>query len=242
LINKAALKDLVHQPALSNSNRLLLCLAADPLKARTVSDIKEVAYSAGLRKAKNWNVSAYLSGTKGLAIRTSIGWELTSTGQAHVRSIAGPYIATPLLSTASSLRSHLPAISSLETRTFVEEAIRCLEANLLRASVVLSWVGALSLLYDHVISRKLSEFNVEAKKKDPKWKLASSRDDLAKLKEHDFLQICHAISIIGKSVKDELETCLKLRNGCGHPNSLKIGELKVSAHVESLMKNVFLVF
>jgi hypothetical protein len=93
-----------------------------------------------------------------------------------------------------------------------------------------------------VISRKLSEFNVEAKKKDPKWKLASSRDDLAKLKEHDFLQICHAISIIGKSVKDELETCLKLRNGCGHPNSLKIGELKVSAHVESLMKNVFLVF
>ena len=62
------------------------------------------------------------------------------------------------------------------------------------------------------------------------------------MKEHDFLQVLEAISVIGKSVKNELETCLKLRNGCGHPNSLKIGQNRVAAHLETLVFNVFAVF
>jgi hypothetical protein len=59
------------------------------------------------------------------------------------------------------------------------------------------------------------------------------------MKEYDFLQVLAAISVIGKSVKDELEVCLKLRNGCGHPNSLLVGEHKASAHIETLIQNVF---
>jgi len=47
---------------------------------------------------------------------------------------------------------------------------------------------------------------------------------------------------MGKNVKTELEGCLKLRNGCGHPNSLVVGENKVSAHIETLMQNVFAKF
>jgi hypothetical protein len=73
-------------------------------------------------------------------------------------------------------------------------------------------------------------------------KPATAKDDLANLKEYDFLQILQSMSVIGKSVKDELEGCLKFRNGCGHPNSLKIGESRVSAHIESLMLNVFSKF
>ena len=108
-----------------------------------------------------------------------------------------------------------------------------------RASVVLSWVGAVSLLYDYVISNKLKEFNDEALKRDPKWKIANTQEDLSRLKEYEFLQILVSISALGKSVKDELENCLKLRNGCGHPNSLRIGESRVAAHIETLMLNVF---
>lgn len=59
------------------------------------------------------------------------------------------------------------------------------------------------------------------------------------MKEYNFLQILCAISVFGKSVKDELEACLKIRNGCGHPNSLKVGESRVASHIESLMLNVF---
>jgi hypothetical protein len=55
----------------------------------------------------------------------------------------------------------------------------------------------------------------------------------------DFLQILHAISVMGKNTKDELEACLKLRNTCGHPNSHRIGEHRVTSHVETLILNVF---
>ena len=63
-----------------------------------------------------------------------------------------------------------------------------------------------------------------------------------RMKEADFLQVLESISILGKSVKAELEGCLKLRNGCGHPNSLKVSEHRVTAHIEILVLNVFAVF
>jgi hypothetical protein len=58
-------------------------------------------------------------------------------------------------------------------------------------------------------------------------KAAQTVDDLALMKEYEFLQILPTISVIGKNVKQELEQCLKLRNACGHPNSLSIGEHRV---------------
>jgi hypothetical protein len=43
-------------------------------------------------------------------------------------------------------------------------------------------------------------------------------------------------------VKNELKECLDRRNGCGHPNSLKIGANTVAHHIEILLLNVFKVF
>jgi hypothetical protein len=242
LLSIAELKDLLHQEALSIQDKLLLCLAADPAQPKSISDVRGVALAAGLRKATSLNISRELGRRASLAIRTTEGWELTKDGRVHIQSIAGPFLSAPAISAATSLRSHLPAITNADTKAFLEEAIRCFEAKLLRAAIVLSWVGAVSLIYDHIISKRLADFNTEATRRDANWKSAKTRDDLARMKEHDFLQVCHALSIIGKNVKDELEGCLKLRNGCGHPNSLKVGEHRASAHVETLIQNIFLVF
>ncbi len=57
--------------------------------------------------------------------------------------------------------------------------------------------------------------------------------------EADFLDRLVPIGVIGKNVKDELVKALKLRNGCGHPNSLKIGQNMVASHLEILLMNVF---
>jgi hypothetical protein len=57
--------------------------------------------------------------------------------------------------------------------------------------------------------------------------------------EADFLDRLVPIGVIGKNVKDELAKALKLRNGCGHPNSLKIGPNMVTSHLETLLLNVF---
>ena len=100
----------------------------------------------------------------------------------------------------------------------------------------------MAVLYDHIIQHHLSAFNAEAAKRDRTWRPASTSDDLARMKEYDFIQVLQAISVIGKSVKDELEAALRLRNGAGHPNSLKLGEHRTSGHVESLILNVYSKF
>ncbi|PLZ02053.1 hypothetical protein CY652_13075 [Burkholderia sp. WAC0059] len=143
---------------------------------------------------------------------------------------------------ANGLRKQLATITNETTRTFVEESIKALEARLYRSAIVLSWVGAVSVLYDHVLSTCLNNFNAEAVRREAKWKAAKTQDDLARMKEFDFLQVLAALSVIGKSVKEELEVCLKLRNGCGHPNSLVVGEQRASAHIEMLIQNVFAKF
>lgn len=144
---------------------------------------------------------------------------------------------------ANSLKPHLLKIKNIDTRNFVEEAINCFEAGLYRSAVVMSWVGAVSLLYDHVLAHRLADFNAEARRRDPKWKNATTKDDLALMKESEFLDILAALSIIGKNVKEQLKShCLSLRNACGHPNSFKVGRKMAEAHLETLLLNVYEVF
>jgi Homing endonuclease associated repeat len=143
----------------------------------------------------------------------------------------------------NNLKPHLLKISSAEVRGFVEEAINCAEAGLYRSAVIMSWVGAVSVLYDHVINYRLNDFNNEARRRDPKWKNAITQDDLALMKESEFLDILASLSMIGKNVKEQLKNnCLGLRNSCGHPNSLKIGRSTVESHIEILLLNVYEVF
>jgi hypothetical protein len=215
---------------------LLICLGVHPDNPKAVAALRAMAVGAGLTSAKVWNISATLSSLKGRAVRTPSGWKLNAVGRVELKSLLGVPAAAPA---ASTLRAQLGALTSPDTRAFVEEAIGCIESGHYRAAVVLSWVGAMSVLFDHVVSKHLSAFNAEATRRDAKWKAAMTSDDLARLKEVDFLQVLEAISIIGKSVKNELEASLKLRNGCGHPNSLKIAEHKVNSHVETLVLNVF---
>lgn len=239
LLEANLLKNLLYRKGFSNTDKILLCLAVSVDKPKTVSEIKSLAKSAGLSKIKDWNVSSYLAKSKGRAIRTDNGWELSDEGKQYVEASLGSLINTPVHKVASSLQAHLAKIQDKDTQAFLDEAIRCCELKMYRAAVVLSWVGAMSLLYDHIIDKKLIEFNFEAKRRDSNWRDAKNKDDLARMKEYDFLQVIASISIIGKNVKEELEGCLKFRNGCGHPNSLKIGENRVSSHIETLILNIF---
>lgn len=242
MFEREHLKELLARSDFLKKDKILICLAVDPISARKVNEISSIALEAGLREVLKWNVSRYLSQATSLAIRTPQGWELTAAGKTYIASIVGPLLPAVTVLVVSALRKQLPSIMSDDTRKFVEEAVHCLEAQLYRAAIVTSWVGAVAVLYDAVVSSHLSSFNAEAIKRDSKWRVAKGSDDLARMKEFDFLQILPAIGLLGKNVKDELEVCLKLRNGCGHPNSLVVGEHKASAHVETLIQNVFAKF
>lgn len=243
---EAALKDLLSQDELSRTDKLLIVLAVEVDNAKAVQVVRDLAVNAGLRDARKWNVSEQLRRATGLSVLTSNGWELTAKGREHVAKIAGPLMNSPITKTASSLRTHLVKIGNPDSQEFVEEAISCFEARQYRAAVVLSWVGAIAVLYDHVLHNDLPGFNAEAVSRTANskypWQPAKTADELARMKESEFLVVLEKRSIIGKNVRQQLEHCLKLRNGCGHPNTLKLAEHAVSSHIEILVLNVFANF
>ena len=237
------LKQAVHRKSVTKTDAALLCVATAGAQAVTTGVVRKLAGEAGVKGAKTINFSAHLSSAEDKVFKTPQGWELTDDGRTYIAELAAKELsASPAAAEAKSLRILLPKLKNDDARAFLAEAIVCAEQSLLRAAVVLSWVGAVALLHDHMVAHHLVAFNTEALKRDQKWKPAKTTDDLGRMKEATFLEIAEAVSVIGKNVKQELDICLKLRNGCGHPSSLKIGPNKVAAHLEILALNVYAVF
>lgn len=229
---------------LLQKEKLLLILFFDNAKPKNAGIIKELAFNAGLREAKRWNVSAILSSAKGLALHLQDGWTITTAGKDYLSTKGLVSKTHPAIkNSVEDLRKYLSSIKDKDTINFLEEAIACLETDLKRAAVVLSWVGAISVLYHNVVNNHLTAFNLEANRRDPKWRPAKTADDFTRMKEHNFLDVLEAISVIGRNLKQELQNnCLHLRNSCGHPNSFKIGANRVASHIEILALNVFSKF
>jgi len=243
LLNKTILVDLLQIPDLSREDKLLCCLAVESERSKPVREIREIALESGLREVKKWNVSGYLRKATPLVANTKDGWRLTTAGQQRVREILKSKNLAPLppKDVAVNLRKELERIPEAVTAAFVEEAVKCYEYQLYRASVVLSWAGAVAMLYDYILTdaNKLRSFNSEARRRNARWRDATTQDDLARMKESDFLDILEAISVIGKNTKQQLKECLQLRNACAHPSTLQIGPHRVAAHLEVLIMNVF---
>jgi hypothetical protein len=244
-VDKETLRDALARADLPRREKLLICLYADEAPKK-LSEIRRIAEGAGLREIKSWNLADILRKAKGDVVPVAQGWCLTTDGKARVRKILPGAPPAPVI---ASLRALLPALHSPDTRDFVEEAIRAHEAALYRSAVVLSWVGAVSVLYDHVLTNHLATFNIEAAKRvvdkagNCLWKTAKSKDDLALIKEAMFLDILADLSVIGKNVKQHLKNvCLDLRNSCGHPNSFRVGKAQAEAHLEHLVLNVYQKF
>jgi hypothetical protein len=241
MLSNQLLKDALAQIT-SDGDKALICLAANPLEPRAIKEIVLIGHAAGWRSIKKLNVSQLLVRANNCAIRAHGGWELTSNGKQRVAELVRIFKTSPFQTVASSLNDHAANISNPNTRKFVSEAIACFEGRQFRAAVLLSWVGAVAVLQDHVFTTKLLEFNSAAKARDQKWKVAQTIDDIGLMKEDTFLEVLQDISVLGKNVKQELKKGLTLRNGCGHPNSLAVAEHKVSAHIEDLILNVYSVF
>lgn len=246
MLDKTLLMEILQTPNLSRRDKLLLCLAVDSDKPKPVREIREIAFDSGLREVKKWNVSHYLSAAVPFVVNTKNGWSLTVRGRQRVRDILennNPSLLPPK-DIAINLREKSGQISNTITAAFVKEAITCYEYQLYRSSVVLSWAGAVATLYDYMLTDpvRLQAFNNEARRRNARWRDATTKDDLARMRESDFLDILETISIIGKSTKQQLKECLRLRNACAHPSTLQIGPHKVAAHLEVLILNVFSKF
>ncbi|KUO56902.1 MAG: hypothetical protein APF80_11230 [Alphaproteobacteria bacterium BRH_c36] len=235
------LRTWLHQKNLRQLDKLLLVLATFDAPC-AVKDIRSRALEGGLRIKDSWNPSGTLSKSNGLAIHDGNGWTLTEVGKQHLRNLGVQQLSPAAIQVANDLRAELPSIADPDTRAFAEEAIKCYEAELYRSAIVMSWLAAVDVLQKHVVAYHLTAFNSAALAADVRWKPAKTADDLGRMKEGDFLDRLVNISVLQKNVKTELRNCLDRRNGCGHPNSLKLGTNTVAHHLEVLLLNVFKVF
>jgi hypothetical protein len=239
-LNKADYQGHLANHLLPRLEKMLLTLSFVDSKPISIAGLKSIAIENGLRECAKWNIADILGKSKGFAIKTKEGWSLTTKGVAYLISENLITERKSISQTAvDDLRMHLSAIKDANTKEYLEEAVSCLEAGQNRAAIVFSWVGAISILHLYVVNNKLIDFNAEATRRDSKWKTAKTTDEIGLMKEAVFLDVLQSISVIGKNVKQELQTALTLRNGCGHPNSLKVGERKAAAHIETLIQNVF---
>jgi hypothetical protein len=237
LLTPDDLKNWLHRD-LPQADNVLLALGTFDRPAR-VQDIKNRARDAGSTKLPQWNISMVLERTRGLAILTKTGWELTNKGKERLRALGVSKISPAATQVGVDLRFIAQKIQEVETRAFVEETIKCYEYELYRSAVVMSWLAAVDVLKKYVLATRLTDFNAEAQKANPKWRIAKNSDEIGLMKEFDLLNRLAMISVFGKNVNEQLHECLKLRNACGHPNSLKLGPNTVARHLEILILNVF---
>ena len=234
------LKDWLNRD-ISQSDKLLIILATFEQPCE-VKDIRRRGEEAGYKIPKSSNPSTTLGRAYPLAVKVPDGWEITERGRAHLEQLGFLANRPSVEHVEEKLRATLTGIADVQTRSFVEEAVKCLEYGLHRSAIVMSWIAAVHVLQSQVCAEHLSAFNQEAARIDTKWRPAKTVDDLGRMKESDFLDRIVAISLIGKSVKTELKECLNRRNSCGHPNSLEISNNTVAHHIEILVVNVFLKF
>lgn len=232
------LRDALTRKDLSKTDKYLLIVGHHDGPVMN-AEIKTIAKENGWKDGANSAPSSFLSKSQ-YALLLPKGWTLTGPGRSALEDrglISKIGVLTPVTQT---LEKYVLDLHDPDKARFVEEAITCVKNKSYRAAIVLSWVGALYLMYAYVLREKLVEFNVEVLRRFPKSKAASTADDLAQVvKEAEFLNILEHINVITKAENKEISGCLDRRNTAGHPNSHTFTEVGVGNHIETLLTTVY---
>lgn len=244
MLSQDWLIDLLHRPELSITDKLLGVLLDSESSEKTVDEIRATCLPIHPKLTNYASLSTFLQSARkqGRVAMVNGKWRLLQAGRDYLstKGVSSPSVLTR---PQEDIRVYLSKISNPEIRSFVQETMLCLEAGALRAAVVMSWVGAVAILYEHVLKHHLTDFNQEAKRRNlQKGKDATTLDNLAAMKESDFLDVLEGINVFGKNTKQELQSCLQRRNGCGHPNTHIIGAQTVAHHIEVLILCVYSKF
>lgn len=141
---------------------------------------------------------------------------------------------------SETLRELLSELSCEEQKKFLEEAINCFEIKSFRASIIMSWLLAMDVLFEFVlIPKNLGIFN-SAIQVHGKYKkiTVNSKDDYSNIKESDFIELLRVSKLITNDTRKILDEKLGVRNSCAHPNSMKILDYKAIGFIQDLVKNV----
>lgn len=144
---------------------------------------------------------------------------------------------------SNNLRSLLPKIASQEQKSFLDEAIICFEVKCYRASIIMTWLLTIDILYEHVLKGRLSNFNLAVQTHGQYKKLSfAKKEDFSDLKESTFLELLRVGKIISGDQFKILKDKLDFRNTSAHPNMIVIKETKAVSFIEDLIENIIIKF
>jgi hypothetical protein len=131
-------------------------------------------------------------------------------------------------------------------RAYYKEALSCYKHGSVRAAVVMTWNIAFSHLCDHVLAKRLNDFNTRwqitfpGQHKKNVHSIVAFDDFNDKLRESEVLTICRDAGIINKNIYNSMHACLAKRNAAAHPNDIVIDSAQADAFISDLIQNVVL--
>lgn len=141
---------------------------------------------------------------------------------------------------SENLRALISELNKEEQKKYLEEAISCFEIKSFRASIIMTWLLAMDVLYEFVLlSKNLNPFN-SAIQSHGKYKkiTVTSKDDFSNIKEADFIEILRVSKLITNDTRKILDEKLGIRNSCAHPNSIEILDYKAIGFIQDLIFNI----
>jgi len=208
----------------------------------------EIRQAMRLARVKSWskvNISDVLAGSGSYVDSPSYEggrrlWSLTPSGVLYVQELLGLSSTEPEIEhDIGSLSRVVSAIAVPQVKDYVSEALKCLQVDALRATVVFLWTGAIRTIHDRLLTLGTGPLNTALQKHDPKARFVKRIDDFAYIKDKTTLLVAQELGLLDKAEKDTLQEALGLRNRCGHPGNYKPGIKRVSSFVEDILSVVF---
>jgi len=144
----------------------------------------------------------------------------------------------------SLLNDFVGTIPDMAERAYYQEALICYKYGSRRGAVVMTWNIAFSHLCDHVLAKRLADFNARWIVSFPGMHKKATRvitafdDFVEELKEQQVLEICRDAGIIGKNIYNIMHAALAKRNAAAHPNAVVIDQVQTDAYISDLITNV----
>jgi hypothetical protein len=204
----------------------------------TVGQIRDGLVRGRIRHARQINVTHFLNEAAPYADRVGARgtWKITETGEGWLREqMSLPSRDTAVAPKKTGLEQLASKVADDAVRGYIEEAVKCLGVDALRAAVVFLWTGAARTLQDKALGHGVKPLNAALQKHDAKARTVTKLDDFAYIKDKTLLLACGELGVLDKGERSTMEDALNLRNRCGHPTKYKPGSAKAASFIEDVV-------
>jgi len=215
------------------------CEPAEP--HMTPTRIKAVLMQGGVTKARKMNTGRALAEASPHAHREGPqgAWAITGTGEELIRRLLRLSGGEQAENDVSTLEGIVERLGDENVRDYIEEAIKCLAAGALRASVVFLWSGAVHTIRETMWSNNSTRDIEAALVKHNQRSKFKKKGDFEYVNDALLIDAAVELEVVDRSEKKRLSEALDLRNDCGHPVKYRPGPNKVRSFIEDITNIVF---